>query len=267
MIKTAINFLKSIISHKSLFNAFLLREIKGKFAGSIGGFIWLLITPLCNILVYIFVFGYILKIKLSAHVTGTENFGVFLLSGIFLWLAFSESILQSLNVLINNSNIITKVYFPVNILPVTIVSSGFIINLLGLVLFLIYLLFNNFLSIYWLSLPIYIFLLYFFTIGLASILSALTVFIRDLQQFINIILFVWFYATPIIYPVNMIPVKFQKLLILNPIFPFIEGFKISLLKCSINYNYLLLSIFWTIFMYLFGTFIFEKLKNSFADVL
>ncbi len=267
MIKYSYTFIKLIIQNFSLFLTFLKRDIKSRFAGSIGGFLWLFITPLSNILVYTFLFGFILKIKLSSKIIGTENFAIFLLAGIFLWLAFSESILQSLNVLINNSNIITKVYFPVNILPVTSVSSSFIINLLGFFLFLIYLLFKGYLSVYWLFLPIYILLLFIFTIGLSALLSALTVFIRDIHQFVNIILFVWFYATPIIYPYNVLPVKLQKLEILNPIFPFTEGFKTSLLKSAVNYKFLILSFIYAIISYLLGTFVFEKLKKSFADVL
>ena len=261
------SFFKLIYDNYTLFSTFLKRELKGKVAGSVGGFLWLFITPLCNILVYIFIFGYVLKIKLSTITVGTENFGIFLLGGIFLWLAFSESILQSLNVLINNANIITKVYFPVNILPISTVTTSFIVNLLGLIFFLVYLIFKGYFSIFWCFLPVYILLLYFYTIGLSLIISALTVFIRDLQQFINIILFVWFYATPIIYPYNMIPKKFIWLLKLNPVYPFIEGFKISLFKKTVDIQMLILSVFWTLLFYFCGVFIFEKLKKSFADVL
>ena len=261
------NFIKLILKNRTLFSAFLIRELKGRVAGSIGGLLWLFITPLCNIIVYIFIFGYVLKIKLSAGAVGTENFGVFLLGGIFLWLAFSEGILQSLNVLINNANIITKVYFPVNILPISTVTSSFIINLLGLVIFLIYLFFKRDTSIFWIFLPIFVILLYFFTLGLSLILSALTVFIRDLQQFINIVLFVWFYATPIIYPYNMIPHSLLWLLKLNPMFPFIEGFKALLFKGNLNIQLLILSFLWSFFSYIAGTYVFEKLKKSFADVL
>ncbi len=267
MLEISINFLKIILKNKNLLSTFILRDIKTRVIGSFGGILWLLINPLCNILVYIFVFGYILKIKLLYNFVGTENFSTFLLSGIFLWLAFSEGIMQSLNILIHNSNIITKVYFPVSILPVSVVVSSFLVNLIGLLFFLIYLIFNDYCTIYWIFLIIYLILLFIFTIGLSLMLSALTVFVRDLQQLINIVLFIWFYATPIIYPTYMLPKFFQKLIILNPLLPFIEGFKISLLKKSINFEFLLWSLIWSLIFFIFGAFIFEKLKKSFADVL
>ncbi|MBW1671566.1 MAG: ABC transporter permease [Deltaproteobacteria bacterium] len=256
-----------IILNFGLFKKFFTREIRGRFAGSMGGSFWLLVTPLSHILIYSFVFGMILKIRLSHQEVGTDSFVLFLLAGLFPWMAFSEGLIRCTGILIENANIITKVVLPIELLPTVGLSGTFFINGVGMSFFVIYLVWAGFISWTWLWLPVLILLFFLFALGLAAFLSALCVFLRDTQQILPIIVFVWFYLTPIIYPISMIPSKFHSYLYFNPAFPFIELFRQILLRQTMDPVLFCLAAAWTILSLFLGTFFFERLKHSFADVL
>jgi len=257
----------ALIRHQGLFKEFFAREIRGRFAGSMGGSFWLLATPLSHILIYSFVFSVILKIRLSRQEVGTESFTLFLLAGLFPWMAFSEGLIRCTGILIENANIITKVVLPTEVLPTVGLSGTFFVNGVGMSLFATYLVWVGFVSWTWLWLPIVILLFFLFALGLAAFLAALCVFLRDTQQILPIIVFVWFYLTPIIYPISLIPSRFQSYLYFNPAFPFIELFRQILLCQTMEPMLLGISTIWTVLSLFLGTFFFERLKHSFADVL
>ena len=123
---------QALIRHRGLFKEFFVRGIRGRFAGSMGGSFWLMITPLSQILIYSFVFSVILKIRLSRQEVGTESFVLFLLAGLFPWMAFSEGLIRCTGILIENANIITKVVLPVELLPTVGLSGTFFVNGFGM---------------------------------------------------------------------------------------------------------------------------------------
>jgi len=262
-----IHWALALVRHRGLFKEFFAREIRGRFAGSMGGSFWLMITPLSQILIYSFVFGVILKIRLSHQEVGTESFVLFLLAGLFPWMAFSEGLIRCTGILIENANIITKVVLPVELLPTVGLSGTFFVNGVGMSLFVAYLVWAGFISWTWLWLPVLILLFFLFALGLAAFMAALCVFLRDTQQILSIIIFVWFYLTPIIYPISMIPSRFQAYLYFNPVFPFIQLFQQILLRQTMDPKLLGIATIWTVLSLFLGTFFFERLKHSFADVL
>ncbi len=254
-------------NHRYLIKEFLIKEVKGRFAGSFAGRLWLFINPLSQILVYIFLFSIVLKIKLQSHLSGTDNFVIYLLSGMFPWLAFSDSVLRSMGILIENASIIQKVAFPVNILPFVAEAQSFFTNGIGFILFLVYLIFKGFITVNWLYLPVILICFYLFTFGFGLILSAVSVYVKDLMHIMNIVLFVWFYSTPIIYPEYMIPKKLSFLIYLNPIYPFIYNLRCAILNTPVDYNFIWLMILWTSLLFLLGMKIFDLLKDGFSDVI
>jgi lipopolysaccharide transport system permease protein len=254
-------------NHWYLIREFLIKEIKGRFAGSFAGRLWLFINPISQILVYIFLFSIVLKIKLQSRLSGTDSFVIYLLTGMFPWLAFSESIMRSMGILMENASIIQKVAFPVNILPFVAETQAFFTNGIGFLLFLFYLVFKGFLTINWIYMPFILIAFYLFTLGFSLILSSISVYIKDLQHILNIFLFVWFYGTPIIYPEYMIPKKMSFILYINPIYPFIYNLRCALLNIKIDYFFIYLMLFWTVLIFWSGLKIFDLLKDGFSDVI
>ncbi len=267
LVLSPFTWFKTLFEQCNLFKEFVKRDIKGRFAGSFGGFSWALINPIAQILIYIFIFSIIFKVKLSRLELGTESFAVYLLASIFQWLAFSEGISRAAGVLVEHANLITKVVFAIEILPAVSVSSAFLLNGLGFALVLVWLAAKGYLAWSWLWVPLISLLFWGFSIGFAAFLAALTVFLRDTQQALGTILTIWFYFTPILYPLSMVPSSLRTYMRLNPLFSFIELYHQALLQRTID-GYLFLAAFsWTIFTLFLGLFFFKRLQLSFGDVL
>lgn len=253
--------------HQRLFRNFVKQEFTGKYVGSMGGAFWLLITPAANIMIYVFIFSYILNVKLQIDVVGTDQFVIFLLTALFPWMAFSEALSRSTNLLVEQSALITKVSFPVQVLPMIATTTPYLINGVGFAIFLGYLSYAGFLSMNWLWLPLIIVLQVMFTAGLVAIISAISVFMRDLQQIVGLTLSVWFYATPIIYPIYILPEKGQQLLMLNPMYSFVELYRAVLLQETLPLSHLIPAAIVSLLCFILGGWFFMRIKHAFGDVL
>jgi len=122
-----------------LFFGFVRQDIKGRFAGSVMGMLWAVLSPLSNMLIYFFVFSVIMKIRMVVQETGTTSFAVYLLSGLIPWMAMSDSLGRATTILLENSSIIVKVSFPVQILPFAVVTVAFLLNGIAMAFFLCFL--------------------------------------------------------------------------------------------------------------------------------
>lgn len=265
----ALDRIRTIISsQRHLLFQFIKRDLKGRFAGHIGGPIWLLINPLSQICIYFFLFSMVLKIRLSQADVGTESFIAFFLTGLFPWLALNEAISRSSVVLLENAGLITKVVFPSGLLPLSVVISSFILNGAGFILFLLYMAFKVKLTWWWLFIPIHLFLLMAFSLGFSALIASITVFLRDIQQLINILLTVWFYTTPIIYPLSMVPERFKFIIKwCNPIYPHLELIREAIFKGHQDLTLIIMSTVWSFVMLFIGVWVFRRLKPAFSDVL
>ena len=255
------------INNINLLIQFIRRDIYSQYAGSIAGLLWTIITPLSQLLVYSFLFTVIFKIRLSRFETGTESFMVFFLSGLLAWTAFFDALIRSGSVIIQNANLVSKVAFPVELLPLSTVVSSFLLAGSGWILFLLWLTAKGLASFYWLLLPIPVLFFFLFTLGLAWILSAISVYLRDTQQILNVVLNIWFYFTPILYPLSMVPQSMRWAIKLNPIYYFIELIRDILFKHTISMLAFWISFFLSLILFLIGFICFRKLRNGFADIL
>jgi lipopolysaccharide transport system permease protein len=253
--------------HRTLFWGFVRNEIKGRFAGSMGGFVWSLLTPLANLLIYIFVFSLVLRIRLQPTETGTDSFAVYFLAGLLPWAAFSEALNNATDALLSRANLITKVAFPLEILPISGVIVPFCLNGLGFGMFLIYLIFKGYFHIAWLWLPLVVMIHMLFTLGLVSLISSLSVFLRDIKHFMGTVLSLWFFLTPIIYSLSMVPEKLRWVVKMNPMFPFVELYHQSLLHHFISFRMLAYALVLTVLTLFLSVLFFERSKHAFADVL
>jgi lipopolysaccharide transport system permease protein len=255
------------ITHKRLVKNFTRQDFTAQFTASIGGFIWLLLTPICNITIYAFVFSYIFKVR-AVEDFGETSFVLFLMIGYLPWFAFAESLGKSTSLLLDKASLITKVKFPVQILPVSGTLVPYLTHTIGLVLLLIYLAANGYANAMWAAIPLVLFLQFIFTMGLVAILSSLSVFLRDLQQIVALIVSIWFFLTPIIYPINMIQSDtIRSYFLWNPMHSFINLYREIILLGEISFNHLQISIIFAIASYILGGWLFMKIRPAFGDVL
>ncbi len=266
-IKLIFTPLHSVKTHFHLLREFIAKDIKGRFAGSMAGILWALITPLSHIIIYYFIFSTVMRIQITPAETGTDSFFIYFLSAFFPWTILSESIIRSSGVLLENSNLITKVVFPVELLPICSLASSLIINGIGYILFLAYLAILDLFHPVWLVLIPAMMLYLIFISGLTYLLAALCVFLRDIRELTGQFLMIWFYATPVIYPISMIPDGFADIIKWNPASLYIHIFREILLFHRFPADAAVPALAFSLFSYCLGAWFFMKSKNAFGDVL
>ena len=268
--KNLIMILSPILSsfkYHHLLLGFVRREIKGRFAGSMAGMFWTVVSPLATIAVYTFIFSILMRIEITAEETGTDSFLIYFLTGFFPWLIFSDSLSRAAGSLIDNSSLITKVVFPVELLPASGVLTSVIINGIGLTMISVILVFKGYAGFAWIFLPFILMAQILFTWGLANLFAGLSVFIRDTREFLNILLMVWFFSTPIIYPLSIVPETIRPALSLNPMAMAVEAYRSVFLLNQIPISGFAHFMGLAVLFYLIGGWFFTRAKPAFADVL
>jgi lipopolysaccharide transport system permease protein len=255
--------------YRDLLVLFIRRDIVTKYKQTILGPLWFIIQPILTTLMYLLVFGRIANIP-------TDNTPpiLFYLSGIVAWTYFSVCLNSTANTFISNAGIFGKVYFPRLIVPISIVISNIIQFLIQLGLLIVamgiyYLKGTTFSFSYnLLLLPYLILLMALLGLGFGIIISSLTTKYRDLTNLMGFGVQLWMYATPIIYPLSVIPNKYKIYILANPLTAIIITFKSALLGTqSINYGYLLYSSVFTVVILFLGIVIFNRVERSFMDTV
>lgn len=257
-----VNQLKEILRFKNLVYNLVARDLKVKYKGSILGFLWSLLNPLIMLIVYTVAFQYIIKIQV-------KNFPLFFLCGFLPWTFLSLSLSMAVSSIKDNANLVKKVYFPREILPLSIVLSNLVQFLLTFIILIpALILFKIKLGFPLLFLPLIILFQLAFTLGLTLILSSLNVFFSDVRHLLEIFLQIWFWLTPIIYPVDLVPERFQSLYRLNPAVLFIESYRNSLLydKWLSSVELIFLFLIGVVFLAL-GHLVFNSYNRRFAEVI
>ncbi|MGH9309570.1 MAG: ABC transporter permease, partial [Vicinamibacterales bacterium] len=211
--------------YRGLIHSLVARELKARYRGSVLGFFWSFINPLLLLLVYSFVFGYVMPQSKDERV---DPYALFMFCGILPWTWFSSSLAESSGVLISGGNLIKKVLFPAEILPIVTVLANMVHYFFGLVIlagFLIY--YQRPLNLSELAIfPLVVLVQLVLTLGFALILSALTVHFRDIRDILSNLLTFWFFATPIIYFYNLPTVQqFRWLFDFNPFFHLVVSYQ------------------------------------------
>ena len=206
--------LRHLFRYRALVQSLVARDLKARYRGSVLGFLWSFVNPLLMLLIYTFVF----TVVIQRATGGAEPFALFMFCGILPWTWFSSSLLEASNVLIAGGNLIRKVLFPAEVLPIVTVFAGLAHFFLGLPILAAFFLYYgkpvNALDLAWFPLIVVIQLA--LTLGLALIVSALTVHFRDLRDLLTNVLTLWFFATPIIYSLSEAPASVRRFLYLNP---------------------------------------------------
>lgn len=201
------------------------REFQSKYQNSLLGAAWTVINPLAMIIVYTVIFSQIMRAKLPG-VDSTFTYSIYLCAGTLTWGLFSEIVGRAQNTFLDNANLLKKLSFPRLCLPVTVVANAGLNFTIIFGLFSVFLLLSgNFPGWPYLALLPLLGILVLFAIGLGITLGVLNVFFRDVGQFFGIFLQFWFWLTPVVYPVTILPVTLQPYMNLNPMARLIAAFQ------------------------------------------
>jgi len=191
--------LKEVWKHRLLIRTLVSRELKARYRGTVLGFFWSFFNPLLLMIVYTVVFGFVIPAR-DKSIGEPLQYAVFLFCGLLPWTWFSSSSNDSANVLMVNGNLIKKIMFPAEVLPIVSVTANFVHFLFGLpILFIFLIIFGRPLTLFLLLVPLVMLVQYVFSLGFSLLLSALTVHFRDIKDILGNLLTFWFFATPIIY--------------------------------------------------------------------
>lgn len=252
------NYLKSLYDYRYLLKIMIKRDIQNKYKGSYLGILWSLFNPLLQMIVLTIIFS-------TLFARDIENFALYMISGRILFDFFSMTTTMSIRSLTGTASLVKKIYFPKYIITLSRVISNFIIFLISLLdLVLVIVLTKATISWYIIFIPIYLILFFVFTLGVSLILSTVAVFFRDIEHLYGIVVMILMYFSAIFYPVEILPIKYELLLKLNPLYQFILGFR----SCIYYNNGILLDNFlscliWSILSIVAGIVLFKKNQDKF----
>jgi ABC-type polysaccharide/polyol phosphate export permease len=256
----AVQELRELWRYRDLLQLLISTSIKSRYKRSSLGIVWTLLNPLLNTIVLSIVFSFFFS-RFEIR-----NYPIYILSGLLMWNFFSQTTLHSMNKLIWGSGLIKRIYVPRTIFAVSVVGNGLVNLLLGFIpLLIIMLVLGQPFSLALFSLPLAILLLAMFTLGMALFLSTIAVYFVDMVDMFGILLSIWFYATPIIYPESMLPDRFQFLLRLNPVYYLLETFRAPIASGTWPApDQLLLAATISVFTLAVGWLTFTRKSNEFA---
>ncbi len=239
------------------------KDLRGRYKGSVLGFLWTFINPLLQLAVYTVVFSFILK-------TNIERYYLYLFVALIPWIFFSSSITVGAASVVAQKDLIKKIYFPRMVIPISYVTSSFVNMLLCFIVIFAVILFSgvgfNFTAL--LTLPVIMLVEYLLALGMALLASAVTVYFRDLEHILGIVSMVWMYMTPIMYDKSMIPERLLPVYNLNPMTHIISCYR-DVLYCRQmpDLTSLVSAAALGLFFLIFGGFVFNKLQRHFAEEL
>jgi ABC-type polysaccharide/polyol phosphate export permease len=258
--------LRQLFRYRALIQSLVARELKARYRGSLLGFVWSFVNPLLLLLIYTFVFTVVMP---GVHPPELEPFALFMFCGILPWTWFSSSLLESSNVLIAGGNLIKKVLFPAEVLPIVTVLANLVHFCFGLPILAAFFIYYGVRvtpgDLWWF--PVIVLVQLMLTLGLAFVASALTVHFRDVRDLLSNLLTVWFFATPIIYPLTQAPASVRPLLNLNPFTHLAVAYQEVLFKPGpfTQWPRLLIVGAGTLVVFLGGYFVFDRLRDTLPE--
>jgi lipopolysaccharide transport system permease protein len=257
--------LRQLVRYRGLIQSLVARELKARYRGSVLGFFWSFVNPLLLLLIYSFVFTVILPGRMG----DLNPYALFLFCGILPWTWFSSSMLESAGVLISGGNLIKKVLFPAEVLPIVTVLANLVHFCFGLPILMGFLIYYRVPlhvgELIWF--PVVVAVQLVFTLGLALMVSALAVHFRDIRDILGNLMTFWFFATPIIYPITYVEGLGKPVLDLNPFTHLAVSYQEILFYDGPfgHWKWLLALGAVSIGLFLLGYFLFDRLRDTFAE--
>ena len=251
--------------HLFLLRELVKRDFQGRYAGSILGFVWSLVQPLWMLLLFSFVFSTVMKISPAG--ARTEHFSIFLFGGLLPWMALHEGVLRSSTAITDNAALVKKLRFPAEILVLAVVLAALLHEAIAAALFLGVLVWVGDFS--WGGLPLLLLavpLQVGLTLGLGLLVSAVHVFFRDTAQILALVFQAWFYLTPVVYPLALVPERYRGWLELNPLTALVGLYRQAFLGGSPDLVPGTAALGLAVAVLLSaGLWLFGRLKRAFAD--
>lgn len=262
---------RSLWRHRQLILQMTMREVAGRYKGSVIGLAWSFFNPIFILLVYTFVFSEIFKLRWNPTVAddGKAQFAIVLFVGMIVLNLFNEVINRAPVLILGNVNYVKKVVFPLEILPVIAMGAALFHGLVSLsVLLIVFVLFNGYLEPTIIFIPLVLFPIVIVTLGISWMLAALGVFLRDVSQTIVIFTTMLTFLSPVFYPVSAVPERFRPFIMANPLTFIIEQSR-AVLIWGQPPNWLGLGIYTAAAMIVMwiGYAFFQKIRKGFSDVL
>lgn len=252
--------LKEVIAYRSMLWSLTQSELRTRYKGSLFGFLWTFLNPLLTLLVYSLIFSTVMKVNIPHYTT-------FLFVGLLAWNLFAISLQSSAGVVVRQSSLVKKIYFPRHILPLSVVIGSLINYFLSSIILASLLLVTGFHpTLLWLCIPPVVLIEAIVTAGFSLLFSAINVYFRDTEHMLGILLMLWFYLTPVVYPLSMVPKHLEWVFKLNPI-----GDIILFIQGSLYYNQLphlkliIYTVCFSIFIFVFGWVSYQRLSRRFAE--
>ena len=255
--------IKELYAYRQMIFSLVKKDLRGRYKGSVLGFLWTFINPLFQLIVYTIVFSKILR-------NDIPRYYLYLFVALIPWIFFSSSITVGAASIISQKDLVKKIYFPRMVIPISYVTSCFVNMLLCfIVIFAVIIVTGagvNFLAL--LTLPVIMIVEYIFALGMAMIASAVTVYFRDLEHILGIIAMAWMYLTPVVYSKKIVPDRYLPLFNLNPMTHIIDCYRTVLYEKQVpDLTALLWAAGLGVFFLIFGAFVFNKLQRHFAEEL
>lgn len=253
---------RELYEYRQMIASLVRRDLRGRYKGSFLGFLWTFVNPLLQLLVYSLVFTNIMRVE------DVEIYYLYLFIALIPWLFFSNSIAGGASCIIAQKDMVSKIYFPREVIPISYVTSGFVNMLLCFIVVIAAVLISgievNVLT--WLFLPVIFIIQYILVLGITMLASAVTVYFRDLEHILGIIMMAWMYLTPIIYTPNMVPDSFRMYFDLNPMTHIVTAYRDILYYGRMpEFSTLISSVVFGIVFLVIGFVSFGKLKRHFAE--
>jgi len=255
-------------AYRVMIGGLVRRELRARYAGSVLGTLWTFLSPLCLLLVYVVVFSTILQVRFTTE-GGNLSFSLYLLAGLLPWLAFQEGVIKATTAIIDNAGIVKATHFPAAVLVVSSVLATcvtLIVSLLLLVVTLMLLGYGSWWNVAYLL--VLVFLQGVLALGIGLVTASLHTLIRDTLPVLQMLFMMWFYLTPIIYPLAYVPERWAVAFSWNPATSLITAYRAVLLEGKFPLGTEILpSCVWAISLLCFGRLVFARVEPIFADVV
>ena len=254
--------LKELYNYREMIYNLVKKDLRGRYKGSVLGFLWTFINPLLQLAVYTMVFSTIMRVNV-------DKFYMYLFIALIPWIFFTTSVLSGTISIIQNKDLIKKIYFPRIIIPISTVLATFMNMIFSMAVVILSLFISGIgISYYVLLLPVIMILEFFLVLGMVFLFSSLNVFFRDIEYILSIIMMIWFYMTPIVYTVEMIPEKYNTLFYLNPMTNIVIFYRdILFYKRMPSFGFMGGVFLYSLAMIVIGFFVFQKLQKNFVEEL
>ncbi len=254
--------LREIYDYREMIYMLVRRDLRGKYKGSVLGFAWTFINPLLQLAVYTMVFSVVMR-------SGIEKYYIFLFVALIPWLAMANSVNAGATCIIGQQNLVTKIHFPRQVLPITTVTTQFVNMLLCMIVVLLVCLFSvglN-LAVLWYLIPVML-VEYMLAMGIAFLVSGMTVYFRDLEHILGIFVMAWQFLSPVMYSVEMVPENLRGIFQLNPMTSVITAYRqILYYKTAPDLKTMITALGMGVLFLVAGWFVFRRLERHFAEEL